>query len=144
METIFLSIFNYALNSSLSGITWDIIKQRGEKVIGSFKRKARLINSFEKEEDADKFLEIIFKKQPTSQKRPFNDLKTEYEELTDKDYTEDFQKLFTDWITENKTFFNECIDRNISQSGVIYINAQQTATMGGKVYNIANQFNNKF
>lgn len=142
MKTIFLSILSFTFNSALSGITWDILKQKGEKLIENFKIKTLSKEYFNNEDDCYKFLEILFKKQATSTKRPLNDLRIEYEELTNKDYTKEFEDLFIEWIKENKNFFNENTSNNINQVGVVNINAEQTATDGGQIYNIANQYNN--
>lgn len=139
METIFISIFSYVSGSVLSGITWDVIKGSGQKIVDSFKEKFKGNNYFINDEQCDNFLEIVFDKKSTSKKRPFNDLRVEYEELTDKNYTEEFECLFSDWINENKIFFEKYNNNSINQSGTININGHQNVSNGGAIYNIVNQ-----
>jgi len=139
METIFMSIFTYVAGSTLSGITWDVIKGSGEKVIDSFKTKFKDKSYFKCDDEYEKFLKIIFEKQSNSKKRPFNDLKTEFEEFTDIDYSNEVEKIFSEWILENESFLRKSKENSINQSGVININGQQNASSGGTIYNIANQ-----
>ncbi|MBN1054935.1 hypothetical protein DVW05_06175 [Clostridium botulinum] len=137
--TILNSLINFLGGSITSGITWDILKSNGLKIIDSFSTKLR--GYFNNDDKVTKeYLEKICKEITRSNKKPFNDARTIYEEDTDNEF-ENFENPLSEWIKENIREFIELSKNNINQSGTININAPQTASGNSVINNVVNQVN---
>lgn len=141
MSSILEAAIAFTGTSIVGGITWDVIKDGGLKLLKSFERKFLDRNFFVDEKQCGDFIKAIATTESISEKRPFNDIRTVFEECTDKDYNDDFQKLFIDWISENQEVFKD-LNRNYNnQTATININAKQIATHNGVINVIGNQIN---
>lgn len=137
--TIMNSVINFLGGSIASGVTWDILKSNGQKLINSFSIKLK--NYFYDDDRLTKeYLEKMCKEIARSNKKPLNDARTIYEECTDNDF-KNFESSLSSWIQENIKEFQELSKNEINQSGTININAPQTTNGNSVINNVVNQVN---
>lgn len=118
------------------GITWDIIKSGILKIsfVNKFKR-------FFNNDDilTEKYIKEISTTQSLSAKRPFNDIKTMYEELTNTDMPKGFEECISEWIKENK----DSLNKSLNSSNNVFNIKNQVANNSSTINNINTQNNYK-
>lgn len=131
--TILQAVLGFMGSSITSGITWDIIKTSGEKIINKFVNNFIKSGSFKNEDESKSFLKMIADNNAISKKKPFNDVKSIYEEITEKDSTE-FIELFEKWIKDNFNEFEKLQQDGYKQSVSVKIEYQEN-NGSGKIIN---------
>lgn len=142
MGSILEAAIAFTGTSIVGGITWDVIKGSGLNLLKSFEQKFLNSNFFVDKYQCEEFIKTIATKESNSEKRPFNDIRTAFEESTDKNYSDDFQKMFIDWVRENQDVIKNLNRNKHSHTATININAKQIATHNGVINIIGNQINN--
>jgi hypothetical protein len=142
MGSILEAAIAFTGTSIVGGITWDVIKGNGLNLLKSFEQKFLNSSFFVDKKQCEDFFKTIATNESNSEKRPFNDIRTVFEESTDKDYSDDFQKMFIDWISENQDVIRDLNRNNYNHTATININAKQIATHNGVINIIGNQINN--
>lgn len=127
--TILETVLSFVGASLASGITWDLLKYSGEKIITNFKSDFLKEGIFDKDSDCEEFIEEIAKKQSISKKRPFNDIGSVYNEITDKS-EEEFVKHFEKWIKQNYKLFEELVQQKSTQNVSVKIEHQENSGNG--------------
>lgn len=141
MEAI-LSLAGFTGTSIAGGITWDLLKLSGVKIIQSFKNKFGKGDKkyFRKDDDCENFLKDLVEKNPNSKKNPYKDVCNIYEDYTDTP-DDSFIGEFKEWIEDNKENFEQM--KNITlQTASVRIN-KQINTGSGKIVN-AGIINNNY
>lgn len=141
MEAI-LSLAGFTGTSIAGGITWDLLKLSGVKIIQSFKNKFGKGDKkyFRKDDDCESFLKDLLEKNPNSKKNPYKDVRNIYEDYTDTP-DDSFIGEFKEWIEDNKDNFEQMKDI-ILQTASVRINTQIN-TGSGKIVN-AGIINNNY
>lgn len=122
------AILHFSGASIASGITWDLLKGSGERIIYSFKKKFIDNKYFSNESECDEFLKKILVKKPNSERNPFKDAQNIYEDIIVR-YKEDFTDNFKQWINENKKDFEKIVN-NTSQHVSVKIEHQENNGSG--------------
>lgn len=137
--TILCEVVSFVWNSATSGITWDIMKGIGGKIITSFKRTFLEKKSFKDEKQAEEFLKMICEKECLNKKNPLQDVWTVYENYVEKDATEQFKNEFQNWLKENINEFQKLSEKSNSSTGTVAIGTQTitggTVTIKGQETN---------
>lgn len=115
--TILESILSFAGASISSGITWDILKGSGQKLIMVFKEKFIENGSFTNKDECEQFLKTIVDSSPNSKKNPYKDAQNIYEDIVNIPM-DNFIDLFKIWINENLAGFEQIRNINIQHVSV--------------------------
>lgn len=115
-------------SSIASGITWDVLKTSGSNIIKNFKEKFLKKNVFENEGQCDEFLERISSNPSNSIKKPFNDVQTIFEDITDNE-TVNFSEEFQLWLKENEEKLKDLVS-NPMQMASVHIGSQTNLGSG--------------
>lgn len=134
-NSILVTAATFIGTSIVGGITWDIIK--GGMLKTSFVDKLKIF--FNNDPIlTEKYMEVISTTPSLSKKRPFNDLKSIYEELTDTDTPIGFEESLKEWIKENEKIFN-----TVSASTGTFNIKNQVSMDSSTINNIGTQNNYK-
>lgn len=105
METIFSSLCAFLLaekagiaSKVIASATYDGLK----KVLDFSALKNRISKFFNKEEDADKYIETICNTESKNSSKPFRDIEDCYEEVSGESYNEELYNEVKKWIEENQ------------------------------------------
>ena len=134
--TILCAIASCVQDSAISGITWDILKVIGGKIITSFKRIFLEKKSFKDEEQAEKFLKMISEKESYNEDNPLEDVWNMYKRCTQEKATEEFKNEFESWLKENANEFQKLSEKSNSPTGIVTI---ETQTITGGTVTIKGQ-----
>lgn len=126
--TILESVLSFAGASIASGLTWDVLKYSGQKLIQGFKKKFIENKCFQTESECDQFWEDISTKAPNSKKNPYRDVRNIYEDIAE-DGRDDFMNLFEQWLGENTEEFKK-IESTGSQHVSVQIGRQENYGAG--------------
>lgn len=109
-----LSLAGFTGSSIAGGLTWDILKHSGAKIIRSFKSRfaSGEKKRFSGEEECEEFLKELAEKTPNSRKNPYKDVKIIYEDYA-QNPDEDFIAEFQQWIEASKISFEQMRDGNV-------------------------------
>ncbi|MFW2503604.1 hypothetical protein [Clostridium diolis] len=134
-NSILVTAATFIGTSIAGGITWDVIK--GGILKTSFVDK---LKKFFNNDPilTEKYIEVISTTPSLSKKRPFNDLKSIYEELTDNDTPIGFEETLKEWIKENEKIFN-----TVSASTGTFNIKNQVSMDSSTINNIGTQNNYK-
>lgn len=126
--TILESVLSFAGASIASGLTWDLLKLSGQKLIQGFQKKFIENKCFQNESECDQFFEGISTKAPNSKKNPYRDVRSIYEDIAE-DGRDDFIALFEQWLGENTEEFKK-IESTGSQHVSVHIGRQENHGAG--------------
>ena len=105
METIFSSLCAFLLaekagiaSKVIASATYDGLK----KMLDFSALKNRISKFFNKEEDADKYIETICNTESKNSSKPFRDIEDCYEEVSGESYNEELYNEVKKWIEENQ------------------------------------------
>lgn len=138
--SILSAILVFVGSSTASGITWDILKTSGKKLIDSFRKRFVEKNYFNNENESEEYLRRLATEENICKSNPYASAGLVYEDLC-HDNSDKFIPELEQWIRENKDQFENITSIN-KQSGVIKIKKQ--VNMGsGKIINagVYNEFN---
>lgn len=133
------SILFFAGSSTASGITWDILKTSGKKLINSFRKRFAEKNFFNNENESEECMRRLATEECISKNNPYASAGLVYQDLS-LNNSDKFIPELERWIMENKNEFENIMSIN-KQSGMIKINKQ--VNMGsGKIINagVYNEF----
>ncbi|WP_147564662.1 hypothetical protein [Clostridium tyrobutyricum] len=102
-NTILTNVAQFIGTSIASQLTWELVKSGALKI--SFIKKFR---KFFNNDDrlTEEYIKEISTKKSLSEKRPFNDIRSIYENLTNTDMPEQFNNCISEWIKQNEHNFN--------------------------------------
>lgn len=105
MITIFSSICEFLLahkadiaSKVIASATYDGLK----KVLDFSTLKNRISKFFKKEEDAEKYIEVLCNTEPKNISKPYRDIEDSYEEISGEAYNEEIYNEVKKWIEENQ------------------------------------------
>jgi hypothetical protein len=102
-NTILTNVAQFIGTSVASQLTWELVKSGALRI--SFIKKFRKF--FDNDDKlTEKYIKEISTKKSLSEKRPFNDIRSIYENLTDTDMPEQFSSCISEWIKQNEHNFN--------------------------------------
>lgn len=127
--TVLESILTFTRSSIASGITWDVLKCGGEKIISLFKKQFIKNGSFNEESQCDEFFESIANIQTISKKKPYIDVNSIYEEISGET-GEKFIEIFKQWITDNIDQFDNLLEKSKMQKVSVKIEHQENSGSG--------------
>lgn len=139
MQTILMEVLKFIGVSAAGGITWDIMKGTGSKILTDFKRHFVKVDCFQDEKQAENFLKDILTKESLNKRHPLEDIWTVYDNCTGKEASDLFKTEFIDWIETNEEAMKHLGDRPIRERGIFI---QRQINKGhAQVTNIGNQYN---
>lgn len=141
METILIQVLKFLGGSAASGITWDLIKGAGNKILDGFKKHFANKKYFKDENQAEEFFKDISLKESLNKRRPLEDVWSVYDNCTGSEAPDGFKEEFMDWLKRNGDDFGHLEDSSASGNG-IYIQ-KQVNKGNAQVTNIGNQNNYK-
>jgi hypothetical protein len=100
-SAILFAILNLLVESSVSGMTYDMLKATGS-AIKSFAQRFTKKKYFRDEQQAEAYLEKIGHSEPYNKANPTLDACNIYTGMTGKAANEDFKHELEAWIVENK------------------------------------------
>lgn len=134
MDNIFCDILSFVSNTAISGITWDLMKSKGEKLISSFKKN--VFRSVISEDECKDFLEKLFIEKKKNY-NIWNDVEDAFKSsFGDKYDFDDFKIYFETWLKENKSEFENLKSSQSFNDASIHIN-KQVSSGNGKIINAA-------
>lgn len=135
METIVSAVLEFIGQSAVGGLTWDIIKKAGGKIVLKFKKYFTEKKYFENEKQAEEFLQDIFTKEPYNKRFPLEDMWAIYDNHTHQLASEVFKNEMVDWLKSCKELLDlPKLSANISIE-------KQVNMDSAKVTNIGIQYN---
>lgn len=137
--TILNSLLGFTFTSITGGVTWDILKAGGQKLIDAFVKRFTEKQYFANKEQCEEFFKTISVNGVNNKKNPYADVEGVYVSITDKS-PKDFCSGLKQWIEENKRELSALTDER-QQNGTITINGQINSGTG-KIVNagIYNQY----
>lgn len=120
--SILSAILVFVGSSTASGITWDILKTSGKKLIDSFRKRFVEKKYFNTENEAEEYLERLATQENLCKSAPYASARLVYEDLC-HDNSDKFIPELEQWIRENRDQFKNITSIN-KQSGVIKIEKQ--------------------
>lgn len=139
METILMEVLKFIGTSMAGGITWDVLKEGGSKLLAGFKNRFVNAGHFQDESLAEEFLKEISSRQSLNKRRPLEDVWTVYDNCTGREADVLFQTEFKDWINHYREDL-ECLGKSVKLQNGIFIQ-KQVNKGNAKVTNIGNQYN---
>lgn len=141
MPTILMEVLKFIGGSVAGGITWDIMKETGSKILTDFKSRFVKAGCFQDENQAECFFKDISSREPLSKREPLNDVWTVYDNCTGREASDLFKTEFMDWIETNKETIKHLEDHTIN--GKSFSIQKQINKGHAQVTNIGNQYNYK-
>ena len=139
METILMEVLKFIGVSVAGGLTWDVLKENGSRILASFKQRFINAEHFRDESQAEQFLKDISSKESLNKRHPLKDVWTVYDNCTGREANVLFQREFEDWINNHRGDLERLGQESVSQNG---ISIQKQVNKGhAKVTNIGNQYN---
>lgn len=139
METILMEVLKFIGTSMAGGITWDILKENGSRILSSFKERFINAKHFQDESQAEQFLMDISSTGSLNKRRPLEDVWAVYDNCTGREADDLFQTEFEDWIHNHKADFEHLGQEAGLQSGISI--QKQVNKDNAHVTNIGNQYN---
>lgn len=139
METILMEVLKFIGASMAGGITWDILKEGGNRLFTGFKNHFVNAGHFQDESQAEEFLKEISSRQSLNKRRPLEDVWTVYDNCTGREADVLFQTEFKDWINHYREEL-ERIGKSVEPQKGIFIQKQINKD-NAQVTNIGNQYN---
>lgn len=143
MATIFSSLCAFILaqkagiaSSVIARATYDGLK----KVLDFSTLKKKINRFFKKEEDVDKYIEIICKTQAANTSKPFRDVEDSYEEFSGKPYNEELYNEIKKWIEENQEQITSVSKMEFKNEKGFNIGVQNA---GKNIFNIQGDYKSK-
>lgn len=141
METILIQVLKFMGASAASGITWDVIKGAGGRILDAFKKHFVNGKYFKDESQAEEFLKDISSKESLNKRHPLEDIWSVYDNCTGSEASESFKAEFTDWMKRYGDDLGHLGDSSGCGDG---ISIQKQVNKGNaQVINIGNQYNYK-
>lgn len=106
-ESILKELVAFMGGSIASGITWDVLKGTGKRIIQSFVARFHSKGFFETKKMSEEFLEKLAKNECYDTEHPMNDVKHIYKKLTGKKADANFEDILKGWIEDNLSSFSE-------------------------------------
>lgn len=139
METILMEVLKFIGTSMAGGLTWDVLKGSGSRIIASFKKRFIDAKHFQDESQVEQFLKDISSKESLNKRHPLEDVWAVYDNCTGREANVLFQMEFKDWINNHRKDF-ESLGEDIGLKNGISI--QKQVNKGhAQVTNIGNQYN---
>ena len=105
MATIFSSICTFLLankaaiaSSIIASATYDGLKS----ALDFTSLKSRISKFFKKEEDVEKYLEMICNKESKNPSKPYRDIEDSFEELTGENFSNELYDEIKLWVEQNQ------------------------------------------
>lgn len=139
VETILIEALKFIGASAVGGITWDIMKESGSRLLVNFKKHFVNDSYFKDESQAEDFLRDISSKESLNKRRPLEDVWSVYDNCTSTEASDLFKTEFIDWMKahgEDLEHLGECA---VQEKG--FIIGKQVNKDNAKVTNIGNQYN---
>lgn len=143
MATIFSSVCAFLLankaaitSSFIASATYDGLK----KVLDFSSLKNRIKKFFEKEEDAEKYIESICNTSSKNEAKPYRDIEDSYEELTGKKFDNKLYNEIKNWIEENQGQISNVSKMEFTNEGGFNIGIQNA---GKNIFNIQGDYKPK-
>lgn len=136
--TILSSLLTFTCSSITGGLTWDVLKTGGQKLVDAFVKTFTDNQCFSNKEQCEEYLETISVNGVNNKKNPYADAENVYVSIMDKAY-EGFCSELKQWIEENRKELAALADTT-QQNGTITINGQINSG-AGKIIN-AGIYNN--
>lgn len=143
IETIFSSLCTFLLaekaeiaSKVIASATYDGLK----KVLDFSTLKNRISNFFQKEEDTDKYIEIICNTESKNTSKPFRDVEDSYEEISGKPFNEELYNEVKKWIEENQEQITNVSKMEFKNEKGFNIGIQNA---GKNIFNIQGDYKSK-
>ncbi len=139
--SILSEIVMFSTSSIVSGITWDILKKEGKKIIYSFKKRFIENKCFDEENECEECLKRLVLEESISKSDPYASAILVYKDISGKRTIDKFKVELEEWIGENKKELEDISSIN-RQIGSIKIGKQINKGFG-KIINagVYNEFN---
>lgn len=138
METIMIAVLKFIGQSSISGLTWDIMKKAGSKFVVSFKKHFMDKKYFDNDKQVEEFLQSIFSKESYNRKFPLEDMWAIYDNCTHQMASDDFKNEMINWLKSNSQLLQM---NNIPVQPSSIMIEKQINKDSAKVTNIGTQYN---
>ena len=139
METILIEALKLIGVSAAGGITWDIIKESGHRILDNFKKHFVNARYFKDESQAEIFLKDISSKESLNKRHPLEDVWSVYDNCTSTEASDLFKTEFIDWIKEHGEDIEHLGKYAVQEKG--FIIGKQVNKGIAQVTNIGNQYN---
>lgn len=139
MKTILIEALKFIGVSAAGGITWDIIKESGSRILANFKKHFVDAGCFKNESQAEDFFKDISSKESLNKRRPLEDIWSVYDNCTGTEASDLFKTKFIDWIKEYGEDMGHLGKCAVQEKG--FIIDKQINKDNAQVTNIGNQYN---
>lgn len=143
METIFSSLCTFLL-AEKAGIASKVIASAAydglKKVLDFSTLKNRISKFFQKEEEVDKYIEIICNTESKNTSKPFRDVEDSYEEISERPYNEELYNQVKKWIEENQEQITNVSKMDFKNEKGFNIGVQNA---GKNIFNIQGDYKSK-
>lgn len=139
MGTILMEALKFIGVSAAGGLTWDIMKESGSRLLANFKKHFVNARYFKDESQAEDFFKDISSKESLNKRRPLEDIWSVYDNCTGTEATDLFKTEFIDWIKEHGDDMEHLGECAVQEKG--FIIGKQVNKGNAQVTNIGNQYN---
>lgn len=139
METILIEVLKFLGVSTAGGLTWDIIKETGSKLLAVFKKHFVASKYFKDETQAEYFLKCISSKESLNKRNPLEDAWSIYDRCTGEEASDLFKTEFVNWIKQNGEDLIHLGECSESATGIFI--QKQINRDNANVTNIGSQYN---
>lgn len=139
MGTILMEALKFIGVSAAGGLTWDIMKESGSRLLANFKKYFVNARYFKDESQAEDFFKDISSKESLNKRHPLEDIWSVYDNCTGTEASDLFKTEFIDWIKghgDDMEHLGECA---VQEKG--FIIGKQVSKGNAQVTNIGNQYN---
>ncbi len=143
MATIFSTVCAFLLaykadiaSKVIASATYDGLK----KVLDFSLLKKRISKFFKKDEDAEKYLEIICNTESKNTTKPYRDIEDSFEELTGEKFDNELYNEIKNWVEENHAQISNVSKMEFKNEGGFNIGIQNA---GKNIFNIQGDYKPK-
>ncbi len=143
MATIFSSICTFLLANKaaiaskvIASATYDGLK----KVLDFSSLKNKIKRFFKKDEDAEKYIELICNIKSKNEAKPYRDIEDSFEELTGEKFDKELFHEIKNWIEENQGQISNVSKMEFKNEGGFNIGIQNA---GKNIFNIQGDYKPK-
>lgn len=139
MGTILMEALKFIGVSAAGGLTWDIMKESGSRLLANFKKYFVNARYFKDESQAEDFFKDISSKESLNKRCPLEDIWSVYDNCTGTEASDLFKTEFIDWIKEHGDDMEHLGECAVQEKG--FIIGKQVSKGNAQVTNIGNQYN---
>lgn len=141
MGTILIEALSFIGVSVAGGVTWDLIKGAGSRLLADFKSRFVKSKYFKDEKQAEEFLKEISSRESFNKRQPLEDIWVVYDNYTGIEASDLFKTELINWFEQNQETIKHLGENPAPPHGLFI--RKQINKGHAQVTNIGNQYNDR-